>query len=255
MSLTIKPVISHNGDQHLIYDEAVSDSILPQWLDSEYWQKTANLQAAHLGRGRAWFISSGGQEFVLRHYCRGGLIAHLSRDRYIWQGLDKTRAWREWRLLALLQDYSLPAPQPVAARVNQMGLLYSADLLTVKIKHSQTLSETLQKQILDDAVWTQIGSTIRQFHDKNIYHADLNAHNILLAESKYVYLIDFDKGIVKSGKAWKNSNLSRLRRSLNKLSSLNKLNPLDKSGGQPLSFNFSEDNWQGLLAGYHQGLT
>lgn len=51
-------------------------------------------------------------------------------------------------------------------------------------------------------------------------HRDLNASNILLVEG-CTYLIDFDKGRLvghRSKASWKQKNLRRLRRSLDKLS-------------------------------------
>ena len=40
------------------------------------------------GRGAACFIEADGRNLVLRHYRRGGLIARLSADRYLWRGAD-----------------------------------------------------------------------------------------------------------------------------------------------------------------------
>ena len=71
-------------------------------------------------------------------------------------------------------------------------------------------------------------------------HHDLNASNILLGPEQ-IYLIDFDKGrqVSSSGKAgWKEGNLRRLRRSLDKLR---------EAGGD------IEESWTRLTSGYHGG--
>ena len=72
----------------------------------------------------------------------------------------------------------------------------------------------------ENAPWEAIGKTIRRFHEYGAMHRDLNASNILLVEG-CTYLIDFDKGKLvgrRSKASWKQTNLRRLRRSLNKLS-------------------------------------
>lgn len=242
MSLTIKPVVTHEGDFYLIYDESVSDLILPQWLDSEYWQKQDKLQDIGQGRGAAWFVSAPNNEYVLRHYRRGGWVARLNRDRYLWHGLEQTRAWREWRLLAKLTQSSLPTPRPVAARVKRQGLFYTADLLTQRIPDTRSLSYCLDHGWIGNDIWVSIGETVKRFHAKGIYHADLNAHNILLNTSSEVYLIDFDKGCERGGDNWKKANLARLRRSLDKLTLLNP------------DFGFKESCWQSFMIGYQGGM-
>ena len=98
--------------------------------------------------------------------------------------------------------------------------------------------------------WQRVGACIRRFHDRGVYHADLNARNILLgnegaSEAGKIYLIDFDNGHIRcepndDGQGWKAANLARLLRSLNKFG---RLSP---------GFHFTEDDWQQLLTGYQQ---
>jgi hypothetical protein len=73
-----------------------------------------------------------------------------------------------------------------------------------------------------------------------VCHPDLNAHNILLVGDDSVYLIDFDRGSLRKPGLWCDSNLVRLRRSLEKITY--KLPPE----------HFSEADWHGLLDGYRQ---
>ena len=59
-----------------------------------------------------------------------------------------------------------------------------------------------------------------RFHRAGVWHADLNAHNILVAESQ-LYLIDFDRGERRPpDETWRIANLQRLRRSLVKLGAM-----------------------------------
>ena len=87
-------------------------------------------------------------------------------------------------------------------------------------------------------VWHKIGQTVRQLHDAGVYHADLNSHNLLLDKEGKVWVIDFDKGAIRSPGNWQQANLERLLRSFNKESQLH------------TSFHFVPENWQALMAGH-----
>jgi tRNA A-37 threonylcarbamoyl transferase component Bud32 len=178
---------------------------------------------------------------VLRHYQRGGLIAKLLHDQYFGISLNQTRAWKEWNLLQVLTQLQLPVPQPVAARVEKHGLFYRADLVTVLLPDAETLAAKLEKQNVTEQLWRQIGVTIAQFHDHDVYHSDLNAKNIMLDTQGQVYLIDFDQCGFRRNGNWKAKNLERLKRSLRKFKNKN------------ASFNFVESDWDQLMQGYKQG--
>lgn len=238
----MNPASFNEQQHHILFDSDVVSQIVPQWFTIEYWQDNARVKAATRGRGRAWFIDSAKHKMVLRHYQRGGAMARILADRYLWQGLDNTRAWREWRLLADLWQQGLPVPQPLAAHVKRQGIFYFADLLTGTIPHSRSLSDWLLQQPLEIAIWHAIGQLIRRFHDANVYHADLNAHNILIGEGFKLYLIDFDKGRIvsatKTPQSWKEGNLKRLQRSLQKCCVLDK------------RFHYTDHDWLALMDGY-----
>ncbi|NNF97058.1 MAG: 3-deoxy-D-manno-octulosonic acid kinase, partial [Halobacteria archaeon] len=179
------------------------------------------------------------KDYVLRHYRRGGMIARVSPDQYVWTGLRRTRAWREWHLLARMQEMGLPVPQPVAVQVVQHGMLYSADIMTRRINHTITLADELGRHALTRGNWQELGKMIRQFHRRGVWHADLNANNVLLNENKQIFLIDFDRGCLRQpSRHWQQTNLQRLKRSLLKLQS------------RADSFNFTAPDWQALLDGY-----
>ncbi|MBI1422080.1 MAG: 3-deoxy-D-manno-octulosonic acid kinase [Gammaproteobacteria bacterium] len=234
----VRSISEHSEHGYIIYDARLSGQISAQWFDPEYWKTHGELETVATGRGQAWFIQSQDQQLVLRHYCRGGLAASFSPDRYVWTGLQRTRAWREYHLLARLQALGLPAPRPVAARVVRSGILYRADLLTLRIPDSQPLSRILEQQGLDSEHWQEIGKCIRAFHRHAIRHADLNAHNILLDSHGRVYLIDFDKSGVDQDRSWQQMTLDRLHRSLHKLQA------------QFTDYHFTEHDWQALQNGY-----
>ncbi|HEX7966494.1 MAG TPA: 3-deoxy-D-manno-octulosonic acid kinase [Gammaproteobacteria bacterium] len=203
--------MQRSGDVAILYDDALLDH-----ADTALFMPPTGAVNAVGGRGSAWILDRGGEQWVLRHYRRGGFAAKLSADLYLWTGLEGTRAWREWRLLDSLYKEDLPVPQPVAVRVTRHGLFYRADLITRRIGEARSLAERLQ----GDArriPWGAIGACIRRFHDAGVCHADLNAHNLLLDEEAKVYLIDFDRGARRRSGDWKQENLARLRRSLDRL--------------------------------------
>lgn len=174
--------------------------------------------AAAGGRGTAWIVpGADGGEWVLRHYRRGGLPAKLIEDTYLWTGLGYTRPWCEWHLLAELHALGLPVPRPVAARVMRSGIGYRGDLITRRVPDARSLAELLAAGNTVAIPWPAIGACIRRFHEAGVWHADLNAHNILVDGTGGVWLIDFDRGERRSGDAaWKQENLARLKRSLHK---------------------------------------
>ena len=225
--------------QHILYDAARVAKFDDQFFEPGYLQANGFLTGKATGRGQAFFFNYADQEWVLRHYQRGGAVAKLLGDRYLWTGLQRSRAWREWNLLAELFELGLPVPAPVAARVQSSGIMARADLITVKIPDSVSLALRLVEDALDQTAWQHIGSTVRRFHDADVWHADLNAHNILLADQK-VYLIDFDRGYRRQpSNGWKSRNIQRLLRSLRKLASVQS------------HFHFTMTSWQALLAGYN----
>lgn len=166
------------------------------------------------GRGAVWSVRGDFGEGVLRHYRRGGLVARLVRDRYPWHGEDATRAFREFRLLAELVARGLPVPRPLAAHYRRAGLTYRADLLTELVPEARTYAE----RVAEAALWPSVGRMLARFHRDGVWHADLNAHNVLVDARDQVWLIDFDRGRLRAPESsWHETNLLRLRRSLLKI--------------------------------------
>jgi len=237
----MNPSTQSHGKSHILYDADGYSQVDERWFDPEYWRARHAVTGRAHGRGTTWFVRHEGRGLVLRHYLRGGLAARVMHDRYLYLGLHLTRAWREWHLLERMQALELPVPMPVAARVVRSGLLYRADIIVAQIPHARSLAQRLTHRPLVPAVWTAIGATIRRFHEAGIDHADLNAHNILLGADNAVYIIDFDRGRRRIPGEWTYANLTRLRRSLNKLHH------------QLTGFAFRDRDWQALRRGYGEG--
>ena len=219
----------------ILYDEALISHIDPQIFEPGYWPDAPRTAGKAGGRGAALFINHAGHDWVLRHYYRGGLAGRLLTDRYLWTGESNVRSFREWDLLRRMRDEGLPVPVPVAARYVRHGFSYSADLITVRLADVTPLSLRLSSGAVSPELWAQIGACIARFHHAGFCHADLNAHNIQISSSNEIYLLDWDRGDQRVPSSWRNSNLARLHRSLNKLSA---------GGALPLN------DWQRLINGY-----
>ena len=224
---------------------ALLGTVPPEKLfEPEFWAARGELAEVTGGRGSAWFVAGGA--WVLRHSRRGGFVARLSHDGYFWTGESAVRTFAEFRLLAKLVSRDLPVPAPVAARYERRGLLYRCDLITERIAGARPLGAVLGLAALDERGWRDVGATLARLHAAGADHADLNAHNILLDEAGRVSVIDFDRGELRAPSSprrpagWAAQNLSRLRRSLTKIS---RHLPPERC---------SVAAWQWLLAGYSE---
>jgi 3-deoxy-D-manno-octulosonic acid kinase len=221
----------------IVYDGARIRNPGLQMFQPAYWASRHGLEEVAGGRQTVYFLRSGDERWVLRHYRRGGLAAAVVKDRYLWLGAARTRCLREWRLLAELHGRSLPVPAPLAACYVRTALTYRADLITQALPASRTLADAITGAALEQQQWRQIGATIARFHAHGVHHADLNAHNVLLTAGGEVYLLDFDRGRLRPRGAWEQAVLQRLHRSLQKIQR------------QRRDVHFSDRAWHSLLDG------
>lgn len=187
------------------------------WFERDYWVAAGAIAQETTGRGNVLVVERGGETWAIRHYHRGGLVAKLIDDHYLWLGLERTRPFREWRLLAALAAEGLPVPRPVAARVCRTGPIYTADIITNYLPDTRRLSTYLADGAAPPEVWARIGRMVKAFHDRGVSHPDLTAHNILLDSEGDVFLVDFDNAAVLPPGRWREAGLARLERSLRKV--------------------------------------
>ena len=232
--------------QTLIFSDesSVSQKMQPNWFDSSYWKTENRIVGQAKGRFITWFIKplallpEVSNEWVLRHYYRGGMIAKVSKDRFFYTGIKNTRCYLEVDLLIKMLGMSLPVPKPIGARVIKKDLFYQADLLMEKIDATD-LCGILKKRELSNKEWKNIGEVIAKFHSNGVYHSDLNAHNVMQDSDGKIWLIDFDRcEIRKNELTWQQQNLARLKRSFLKEKALYS------------TFYFDEDSWCDLMKGY-----
>ncbi len=192
--------------------------VAPAWqthAELSHFTDTASYAPVGHGRGTTRRLDFGDARWVLRHYQRGGLVARWLHDQYLYTGLTRTRAYREFYLLQQLHAQGLPVPAPVAYHVHRRGWLYQCDLITEHLPTATTLLDAiLGQQPIDGHA---LGEQLRAFADAGVYHPDLNARNILIADATTFFLLDFDRGHDRARRDdWDRKILPRLRRSLQK---------------------------------------
>jgi 3-deoxy-D-manno-octulosonic acid kinase len=222
----------------ILYDGSLLDHARQEWFEPQSWPAAPVAPGYSGGRGATLFIQIEGRDCVLRHYRRGGQMARVATDSFLWLGEDNTRSFAEWRLLALIGQARLPAPRPVAARYVRIGPLYRADLITERIPDVVPLSTRLGGGPVDSEIWRRVGQCVGRFHAARFFHADLNAHNLQISGRDEIFLLDFDRGRrMADGGSWRQQNLERLHRSLSKISSEGLIR-------------FEPEHWTTLLEGY-----
>lgn len=179
---------------------------------------------AGMGNRRSGFlIELDGIELFARRCRRGGMIAPLLSDVYV--GLAP-RPFNELGVAVEAIKRGIPAAEPMAAMVEWIGpALYRGFFLTRAVR-GMTLWEFMQTD--DDPtvrrhVLEQARAAVSVMHEKGLFHADLNLHNLLVTragESFTVVIIDLDKARLLDGPlstAMRRSNMARLMRSARKL--------------------------------------
>ncbi len=232
----MKSVIHKESSLAIAYDASLMEMPTVDYFSVDYWRSKQALEGEAVGRGSAWFINTAFGPVVLRQYLRGGWVAKISRQSYFFSTVSRSRPFREYHLLAALYDLGLPVPKPVAALCEFHGIISSGALMTARISSAQTLADVLPG---NEAIWGSVGKCIRRFHDAGVWHADLNARNILLDADLQVFLIDFDRARFTPGKVVNGEgNLKRLKRSLAKLWPTGELSAMQVA-------------WTQLIAAYH----
>lgn len=236
----MKVAVQMQKTRAIVYDASRMDCPSADIFQVEYWRSRQALTGEATGRGSAWFLDSPFGALVLRQYLRGGLAAKVSRRHYFYTKVSRSRPFREFNILAELSETGLPVPRPVAAICEFHGLTSSGVILMEAIPSSRTLADVLSAdQSSMERTWHAVGHCIRQFHNAGVWHADLNARNILVDNEYRVFLIDFDRARYMRGKLVKaGGNLKRLKRSLIKLWPSESIADLETA-------------WEHLMVGYH----
>ena len=208
------------GDVTMVYDQSHLSRVEPAWARRSHWQALGRVRQRLGGRGGSVLIEFGDNAdidcAVLRRYQRGGWVARLSQDRYVYNGLERTRALREFRLLDRLHQQGLAVPRPLLASVERFSAWgYRQALMTQWIDGAETLAHRLgRSQTLD---WSGLARVLAQVLDARVYHPDLNAHNVLVDNHNRWWVIDFDRATVGAHPRAGQRMVARLCASLAKL--------------------------------------
>lgn len=230
--------VSRTGRDEVWHDPARTVAPTAADFDPRTLPAQAGTLATGSGRGQVHVVRRGDTRVVLRHYRRGGLVARFSEDRFWGARARNGRSMKEFLLLRRLLAWHLPVPAPVAALTRRHGLWHSADIMVELLPDTRNVVQCLAAGPLPPIAWQAVGAAIRRMHDHQVFHADLNAHNLLLDAEHRAWVVDFDKCEVRHGEDWKSGNLARLLRSLRK-----------ESSRQPV-FHWNEADWQILLDAY-----
>ncbi|WP_404341157.1 3-deoxy-D-manno-octulosonic acid kinase [Pseudoalteromonas mariniglutinosa] len=215
-----------------------------EWFDAHYWQHHNKIVGTKKGRATAWFFQHQQLTAVLRHYWRGGLIGKLLSDQYLYFSLEHTRVYKEFSLMSQLLALGLNVPKPIAAKISRCGLIYRGDIITQAISGAQSLLDILKHRALANDELLTIAQTIAHFHNHGVYHADLNINNILFDDTGQVYIIDFDRGAIKTpSKTWQQANITRLARSL------------QKELGRHQGMHWQQSDWHTFIDEYQSHIT
>jgi 3-deoxy-D-manno-octulosonic acid kinase len=185
---------------------------------------TSAVEAGEGNRGSAYRIYLGdGLELFARRGRRGGLIGSILSEVYV--GITP-RPLIELAVTVEAMRRGIPVAEPMGAMIEWLSpVLYRGFFLTRAVR-GMTLWEFLKTD--DDPtvrthVLGQARAAIDTMHDKGLFHADLNLHNLLVTQARdsfSVVVIDLDKSRLFDAPlsaAMRRANSARLMRSARKL--------------------------------------
>ncbi|MEC9205715.1 MAG: 3-deoxy-D-manno-octulosonic acid kinase [Pseudomonadota bacterium] len=213
MSIVIKKI----KNQFIFYDKGIEINIEESFLN--------NLFSSDETHNVEWINNN---KWVKKHYFRKGMMTFMN-DTYLYRNLINTRSYREFEILNYLYKSSFNTCRPIMGWVSYNGIFYRANLITESIP-AQTLSQYFTHEVSTginergkESLFQEIGKQIAKMHLLNIFHGDLNIHNILIKgdiinnDDIHVWILDFDKSEKKIlTERNKTSNIDRLKRSFYK---------------------------------------
>jgi 3-deoxy-D-manno-octulosonic acid kinase len=169
------------------------------------------------------FKLDNGTDLFIRYGRRGGLIGFLNGGLYL--GVNP-RPVHELTLTAEARRRGLPVAEPIGAMVEWLAPALYRGVFITRMLQGMTLWQFVQTDD-DTAVRTHVVEvarrTINLVHQKGLFHADLNLHNIFVStagESFSIVMLDLDKARLYAlplAPSLRVKNLTRLRRSISKL--------------------------------------
>lgn len=154
------------------------------------------------GRGRVYSVEAplagpdGRHRWAVRHYRRGGAMAMHMEDRYLRVG--RPRPFRELEASCLARARGVRTPAVVAGAVYPDGACYRCDLVTEVVPGVRTLADLLHEHdgTRDWLVcMARAGALVRRMGEAGVFHVDLNARNLLMADDPEdePWVVDLDR--------------------------------------------------------------
>jgi hypothetical protein len=164
-----------------------------------------------------------GLELFARHGRRGGMIGSILGDVYVGMA---PRPLNELAVTVEAMRRGIPVAEAMGAMIEWIGpALYRGFFLTRAVR-GMTLWEFVKTDddpIVRSHVLGQARAAIDAMHQKGLFHADLNLHNLMVTqaqESFTVIIIDLDKSQLFDAPlsaSMRRANAARLLRSARKL--------------------------------------
>jgi 3-deoxy-D-manno-octulosonic acid kinase len=186
--------------------------------------ETAPAAAGSGNRGSGYRLKlDGGLELFVRRSRRGGLARLLLRDTFF--GVS-ARPFDELGITSKVYRRGVPVAEPMGAMVEWIAPgIYRGFFLSRAIR-GMTLWEFLRTDddpIVKKHVLMTARAAIVTMHDKGLFHADLNLHNLMVTQSGETFkvvILDLDKAQLYDASlrpALRRKNAQRLLRSARKL--------------------------------------
>lgn len=188
---------------HPAYEDEVAGALL----------ENRACEAADLrGRNRLLRFRYSGGTGLIRDFKRGGFVRHFTRESYWFVN----RPLKELKILIEAREKGLNVPQPLGACWERRGWFYRGRIASHEVD-ARHLLDVLGELSEARALLMRAGRSIREMHDADIYHADLQVRNILVSEDE-IFVIDFDNARADApvSRLQRARNLLRLRRSMEK---------------------------------------
>lgn len=201
------------------------------------------------GRRTVYLIPGpGSSRWVVRQLTHGGLLAPLTRDRFLRSGTP--RPFNELYLGLKLQDRGIATPGINAAVTYPSGPLYRGEVARDEIPDALDLAACLFGERLDvrqrfEALAAS-GRLVGSLHRAGVVHPDLNLRNLLIRwsdESARAYILDLEKCriVPQVSQRRRRRMLQRFRRSARKFTK--------RTGRQ-----ISSGEWDKFYAAYAEAL-
>lgn len=186
------------------------------------WAAAVPGGTAFQGRATAWGVRlpGSGLDVVVRHARRGGMLAAMRGDRYVWPG----RAPWELEASLRLQTLGVRTPDVVAYALYPAGRGFCrCDVVTRRLPEGAEFPVAWAAGDADvrAALLLAVGALLRDLRAAGAHHADLNAKNLYVAREGtrwHAWVLDVDRLTFQEANDVDvgAQNLARLDRSLRK---------------------------------------